>query len=533
MNLEGLWQANKKRFLFVLLLAAVAMLIDTGSQYFLTPAYNYLKKMNFMSFLFFIIIALSCDLVRVFLFSISDYQYTKQIQGYIHEIRKQITQNIYQKGNHKVATVQNDLNENLNQLNQRYALQLKQLYQFILGILFSIAVLFTFDWRLVILTLGLTVVSLIIPKIFKQAISNATFNVTKKNEKLLDTIEKWTRGLDELRRYASLAIFHRSFDKATLDLKNAKLKDDRIGNLADAVNSVVNVISQTLILLLSIYLYVKGQIVFGAIITTANFAGTIMNGMQYVVNAQNQINSSKKLREEMLKLVKQNDETKSTNSNDAFDTLAVNNLAISFPNGESIAYPNFVVKKGEKVLLTGDSGTGKSTLFKLILGQLKPSKGEITFKNNQKVVEPDLGKIGYIAQDNTLFPDTIENNITMFNSKLNPNVEKEIKDVDLEKDIAKFPAGVNTMVDLDQDNLSGGQKQKVVLARARVHNSQLLLIDEGTSAIDSQATEEILKKLLQSDQTIIMIAHNFSQKLINLFDRQIKLGKSEVNGNEL
>lgn len=532
MNLKGLWQANKKHFVFILLITTLGMLIDTGSQYFLTPAYNYLKKMNFVSFLFFMSIAIGCDLVRVFLISISDYQYTKQIQGYIHKIRKQITQNIYRQGEHKVATVQNDLNENLNQLNQRYALQVKQLYECLLGILFSIGVLFTFDWRLVVLTLSLTVVSLLVPKLFKQAISNATFNVTKKNEKLLDTIEKWTKGLDELRRYASLAIFHRSFAKATLDLKDARLKDERIGNLAEAVNSVVNVVSQTLILLLSIYLYVKGQIVFGAIITTGEFAGTIMNGMQYVVNALNQINSSKKLREKMLKLAKQYDKVKLSDSADAFDTLAVNDLAISFPNGESIVYPNFVVKKGEKVLLTGDSGTGKSTLFKLILGQLKPSKGEIVFKNNQKVVKPDLGKIGYIAQDNTLFPDTIENNITMFDTKLNSSAKREIQDVDLEKDIAKFPAGIDTMVDLDQDNLSGGQKQKVVLARARIHNSQLLLIDEGTSAIDSQATEEILKKLLQSDQTIIMIVHNFSQKLINLFDRQIKLGKSEVNGNE-
>ena len=94
-------------------------------------------------------------------------------------------------------------------------------------------------------------------------------------------------------------------------------------------------------------------------------------------------------------------------------------------------------------------------MFKLILGQLKPSKGEIVFKNNQKVVKPDLGKIGYIAQDNTLFPDTIENNITMFDTKLNSSAKREIQDVDLEKDIAKFPAGIDTMVDLDQDNLSG------------------------------------------------------------------------------
>ncbi len=81
------------------------------------------------------------------------------------------------------------------------------------------------------------------------------------------------------------------------------------------------------------------------------------------------------------------------------------------------------------------------------------------------------------------------------------------------------------MVDLDHGNISGGQKQKIVLARADIHNSDLLLIDEGTSAIDSKATKEILKEILKSDRTIIMIAHNLSQEMIAMFDYKIDLRK--------
>ena len=73
--------------------------------------------------------------------------------------------------------------------------------------------------------------------------------------------------------------------------------------------------------------------------------------------------------------------------------------------------------------------------------------------------------------------------------------------------------------------MSGGQKQKIALARAKIHNSTLLLVDEGTSAIDGTATMQILQKLLKSDQTIIMIAHNFSQGMIKMFDREIHLKK--------
>jgi len=155
--------------------------------------------------------------------------------------------------------------------------------------------------------------------------------------------------------------------------------------------------------------------------------------------------------------------------------------------------------------------------------------GTVSYKDKGgKVFIPNPEEIGYLAQDNTLFPDTIKNNITMFDSKLDKEVNKTVQNVNLSTDIEKFPKGLKTLINLDSENLSGGQKQKIVLARANIHHSSLLLIDEGTSAIDSKATLSILKELLKSEQTIIMIAHNLSQKSINMFDREIHLNK-EVN----
>lgn len=137
------------------------------------------------------------------------------------------------------------------------------------------------------------------------------------------------------------------------------------------------------------------------------------------------------------------------------------------------------------------------------------------------------GEIGYMAQDVTLFPDTIKNNITMFDPKLNEAVEQICKQIEFEKDLRNFPNGLDTIVNLDKNNLSGGQKQKIALARIKIHDNQFLLIDEGTSAIDSKSTKEILDNLLKSKQTVIMIAHNFSDELKNMFDYQIKLSSNK------
>lgn len=162
----------------------------------------------------------------------------------------------------------------------------------------------------------------------------------------------------------------------------------------------------------------------------------------------------------------------------------------------------------------------------MILGELKPSEGNVVYKDqNGKEIVPDLSKIGYIPQNPVVFPATIEDNITMFNEKLDNRVDQAVKEVDFNTDISKFKDGLNEELDLDKLNISGGQRQKIVLARAKVHNSDIILIDEGTSAIDQNATMDILKNLVKSKATIVFIAHNFNEGMRRLFDREIHLVK--------
>ena len=165
-------------------------------------------------------------------------------------------------------------------------------------------------------------------------------------------------------------------------------------------------------------------------------------------------------------------------------------------------------------------------MFKLILGELKPSAGKVVYEDKAgKKINPDLSKIGYLPQDPVVFPASIEENITMFNEKLNGKVKQVINEVNFADDIAKFTEGLDEKIDLDKLNISGGQRQKIVLARAKVHNSDIILIDEGTSAIDQKATMSILKNLLKSKATIVFIAHNFNEGMHQLFDREIHLVK--------
>lgn len=104
-----------------------------------------------------------------------------------------------------------------------------------------------------------------------------------------------------------------------------------------------------------------------------------------------------------------------------------------------MTFPDFQVKAGEKILLTGDSGTGKSTLLKLILGELQASRGKIQYFNQKgEKIQPDLAEIGYLPQDPVLFPVTIVENITMFNSKLLSRVKSAIEKFNLQEILLSF-----------------------------------------------------------------------------------------------
>ena len=172
------------------------------------------------------------------------------------------------------------------------------------------------------------------------------------------------------------------------------------------------------------------------------------------------------------------------------------------------------IKKGSKVGIIGRSGAGKSTLVDLILGLLKPQKGQIYVDDNKlhEVVNSWQGQIGYIPQEIYLLDDSIKNNIAFGIEKENINdelINNVVKVAQLEELVLSLPNKLETVIGNRAVKLSGGEKQRIAIARAVYNNPEILILDEATSALDIDNENKILDEINRnlSDKTIIIISH--------------------------
>lgn len=522
MTTKKLIRIDLTLFIVILLLEIFFSLGASASSYIIQFAYNQLAKNILIGFLFFIVSSIFLSFLATLLSSLATYLFSKQTQKYIHYIRDKIVKHYYYNNNSKVAEMENELNSNLQLLNKNYANQLLNIIQSIFLLITSISTLFLMNWSLTLLACILAITTLYIPRFTRKKSSLATKQISNKNSKYLLAIEDWFNGLEELRKYAAFDKLNLVMQKTSRQLENAFVKKQKIISIADFLNGCTNSFSQIAITFLAAILFFNHQVTFGVVIAAGNFSTSILSSLLTITTAMTRMQSVQEINKQIIELQQFNRPSKKPN-NEIY-SISTHNLSISFKNGETLYYPNLEIKKGEKILLCGDSGVGKSTLFKLILHQIKPTSGQVIFKDKyNRKLEPNYAQIGYIPQDGHLFPVSISDNITMFNASLNSLVKKFVERTCLKKDVLNMSNGVETKVDLDKSNFSGGQKQKIILARNEIRNFPIMLADEATSAIDSTNTYHILKNLVSSNQTVIVIAHNLDPITENLFDRKIHL----------
>ncbi|MDO4946130.1 MAG: NHLP bacteriocin export ABC transporter permease/ATPase subunit [Fibrobacter sp.] len=212
--------------------------------------------------------------------------------------------------------------------------------------------------------------------------------------------------------------------------------------------------------------------------------------------------------------------------------IEVNNVSFSYPGAETptLKNINLNIREGEYIGIVGSSGSGKSTLLKLLLGFEKPTLGKIYYSKNDidKIDKKELRKyFGVVLQDDKLISGSIFENITVAHPKTTlDRVQEVIKNVGLEKDIQEMPMGIHTVLSGSCSTISGGQQQRIQIARAIVGKPKVLFFDEATSALDNQTQAIVGENLSKMKCTKIVVAHRLSTVIH--CDRIIVVNKGEI-----
>jgi ATP-binding cassette subfamily B protein len=218
------------------------------------------------------------------------------------------------------------------------------------------------------------------------------------------------------------------------------------------------------------------------------------------------------------------------------DTLEFRNVGFKHKTASQKAIEgiSFGVKAGETIAFVGPSGSGKTTLMKLLVGLYRPEEGAILYNgmNEDTIDFNDLrNQIGFVTQDTQLFSGSIRENLLFVNPSATPEqLQESLEKASCHTLLQRAEKGLDTMIGEGGLKLSGGEKQRISIARALLRKPRVLLFDEATSALDSITEEEITSTIraisADRDQITILIAHRLST--IMHADRIYVLEQGEV-----
>jgi ATP-binding cassette subfamily C protein len=317
-------------------------------------------------------------------------------------------------------------------------------------------------------------------------------------------------------------------------VKTRELEDRK--HMASSLASVLTVASSTLFSVVLYWLLIKGGggVSLGAFIAFTSafgiFSASFLEVLTEIANFR-LVKPDYVLSKPILTETPEFDDAKEL-PGEISGALELNNVTFSYAPDAPAVLDNISlrIEAGEYVGIVGPSGCGKSTLLRLLLGFESPTTGKIYYDNKdiESLDKRELRKkIGVVLQDGKLISGSIFENITITSPKSTPqDAQRVICEVGLESDIKDMPMGLHTVLSEDCGTISGGQQQRILIARAIIGKPGILFFDEATSALDNVTQAMVCESLDKMNATRLVIAHRLST-IINC-DRIIVMKAGQV-----
>jgi len=369
--------------------------------------------------------------------------------------------------------------------------------------------------------------SYVVQKRLNEAVTHMYTAASQKNATMIEALS----SLSALKVLNAQGRALKSLEKAVGQLALWGLKSRMLSNAATTFAGFMLQMSSVLVVIVGVYLIAMGNLTMGGLIACVLLTSRALQPFSQVAGLLVQFKQSALSLESLTEIVQQEQERPNnkhfiTRKNLKGD-IAFKDVDFTYPGDDhpTLKGVSFNIKHGEKVALVGRIGSGKSTIHNLISGLYSPNAGAILIdKVDAKQLDPVQlrDNIGYAQQDGALFYGSVQENIAYRDTYVDDEEVLRVSDIAGVTEFTNIhPHGLSRVVAERGANLSGGQKQSIIVARSLVNSPSILLLDEPSSAMDNASESRLLSQLSSEikDRTVVLVTHKTS--LLAMVDRII------------
>ena len=425
----------------------------------------------------------------------------------------------------------------INEMQNSFFIVLELIVREPATILISLYLMFSFTWKLTLFVLLFIPISgFAISRIGKSLKSNS-LKAQQESGKLISIVEESLTGLKIVKGYNAENIFSNNFTNSSNRILKLSNKIGLKNNLAGPVSEVLGIAT------IAVLLWYGGQLVLvEKIIKGPDFlafmllAYNILTPAKAISKASYKVKNGMAAADRVFEILHENDtlaDVPNATVLEGFNNqLTVENISFKYDDDYVLKNFSLQVPKGKTVALVGQSGSGKSTIANLVTRFYDINSGSITVDGHdiKNVTKKSLRSLmGLVTQDSILFNDTIKNNILIGKpDATDDQIMEALKIANAWEFVKELPQGIETNVGDAGNNFSGGQKQRLSIARAVLKNPPIMILDEATSALDTESERlvQVALENMMKNRTSIVIAHRLST--IQNADHIVVMQKGEI-----
>ncbi|MBL4937726.1 ABC transporter ATP-binding protein [Clostridium sp. YIM B02515] len=511
----------------ILIAFMIKSVIDTGNGTNVTNIY----KVSFLSIIF-ILIMYILNYFRII------FQ-AKYIKRTLITLKKDIFQNIIQKdirsfNDVNSASYISTLTNDITIIESDYFISILNLITNVTRLILGSIAIFMINIYIAICIFAMAFLNLLVPVIFSKKVINLKKSYSDALSDFTIKVKDIFSGFEIIKSFNVENKLSKEYDKFNLGAENSKYNFLKLNSFVDIISGAFGFLVFFTALAVGTYFVFKGELTYGLLIAAVQLMNNITTPIANISSIFNKIKSVKAIEQKISSLTDNKECKKLLKEKHSFNKeIVFNNVNFSY-NDERKVLNNISMKieKGKKYALVGDSGSGKSTILKLLLGYYEDFKGEISIDGlaNRDINSSDLYKLISVIQQNVfIFDDTVKENITLFKDYSSECINRAVKLSGLDELIDSLPNGIDSEVGENGCNISGGEKQRIAIARALIKNTPILILDEATSSLDNKTSFSIENSILDLDDlTCIVITHKLNEDLLRKYDEVIVLKNGQI-----